>query len=428
VSALAPSKLDALIDRLQTLGLTSNEAKAYLAVMRLGNCRVIEIAREARLQRTEVYHIMPRLVSLGLVEETLDRPVRYQAASVRTGLSALSNVVLMKYKGIADGIEDLTAQLETMRNKLEGRAEGQVRIITGAENIRRDFREALDSAQSEIWTMTRAGSSLHRSDIKYALEAIPKRHLKARSILDINEGNINAARRLATAIEVRHFSPVVIHVYGADMRYVAVGLGTPVAGDESKASELVTTYPEYVKLLREFYETTWKQATPLNARIAKLQGHVYGEGLARIIWGREAIHKETSDWHLRAKKRITEITTLNGPARLCARFEKELLEARARKLEWRILCHSTAGNEASIKKLSEMANVRLVDRPFGVGFVLLDDSEAMIHYIEPDSADLSDSPNDLALVTTEYSIAQPLFHMVDSIWKRAKPLKKTRVQ
>ena len=51
---------------------------------------------------------------------------------------------------------------------------------------------------------------------------------------------------------------------------------------------------------------------------------------------------------------------------------------------------------------------------------------AMIHYIDPDSADLTDSPNDLALVTTDRSIARNFFHMVDSIWKRAKSLKRKR--
>jgi hypothetical protein len=122
----------------------------------------------------------------------------------------------------------------------------------GADNIRRDFREALSSAQSEVWTMNRKGSVLRKGDLKYALETIPKKHLKARSVLEVDESTMNVARRLSTAIEVRHYSPVVIHVYGVDNKYVAVGLETPSAGDEEKASELVTTYPDYVKLLREF--------------------------------------------------------------------------------------------------------------------------------------------------------------------------------
>jgi sugar-specific transcriptional regulator TrmB len=423
---LISPRIDALIDKLQTLGLTANEAKAYLAAIRLGQCRVIEIAREARIQRPEVYHIMPRLVSLGLVEKTLDRPVRFRATGIRTGISALSNTVLIKYRGIADGIEELTAQLEAIRKKAVERGQGQVRLVTGSGNIRTDFREALDLTQTEVWTMSRSGSTMSRSEIKYALDTISKKHLKARSILDVGENGIGLGRRLASAGEVRHYSPIPIHVYGIDNKYVAVGLETTAGGVEARPSELVTTYPEYVKLLREFFEVTWKQSTPLNARIAQLRGHGHGEGQTRMIWGREAIFKETSNWHLRAKKRITETTTPNGPVRLCAKFENELLEARAKKIEWRVLCHMTAENEASIRKLDEMANVRLVNRPFGVGFVLLDDTEAMIHYIEPDSADLIDSPNDFALLTTDHSTVQNFLHMLDSIWKTAKPIKRKK--
>jgi sugar-specific transcriptional regulator TrmB len=426
---LVQPKLDGLINRLQTLGLTAIEAKTYLAVMRLGTCRVIEIARDAQLQRSQVYQVMSRLLSLGLVEETLDRPVRFRATGVRTGISALSSIVLTKYKGIADGIEELTAQLETLAKKTEDRSERQVRVVVGADEIRREFREALATAESEVWTMNRRASVVRKGDVKYALETISKKHLRARSILEVEETNINSARRLSTAIQVRHYTPIMIHVYGVDDKYVAVGLETPIAGDEAKASELVTTYPAYVKLLRQFYETTWKQATPLDARIASLHGRAYGEGHTRIIFGREAIFRETADWHLRARKRLTEIATHNGPTRLCARFEKELLVAREKEVHWRILCHSDADNEASVKKLSELADVRLVDRPFGVGFVILDDSEAMIHYIDPDSPDLSDSPTDLALVTTDQSIARSFYRMVDSIWRSAKPLKvKKRVK
>ncbi len=202
-----------------------------------------------------------------------------------------------------------------------------------------------------------------------------------------------------------------------------MGLATAANSDPENISELVTDYPDYVKTMRGFFESTWKQATPLKARIAMLQGHDFHQEQTRIIWGREAIFKETSDWHLRAKRGISEITTQNGLCRLWAKFEKQNSEARAMKLKWRLVCNVTSENKAAIRKLSAIADVRLVERPDGVGIVVLDDSEAMIHYIDPDSTDLKDSPNDLALVTSDHSIAKNLFRVVDSVWRRAKPLK-----
>ena len=51
-----------------------------------------------------------------------------------------------------------------------------------------------------------------------------------------------------------------------------------------------------------------------------------------------------------------------------------------------------------------------------------DDSEAIIHYIDPDSAELADSPADIALHITDRSVAQNLLRMLDSMWKHAQPI------
>jgi len=56
------------IEKLQRLGLTENEAKTYLAVVRFASCKVAEIQHMTGLHRPEIYRIMPRLVSLKLVE------------------------------------------------------------------------------------------------------------------------------------------------------------------------------------------------------------------------------------------------------------------------------------------------------------------------------------------------------------------------
>ena len=72
---MSPTKLS-MVEELEELGLTTHEAQAYLAAVKLGLSTAVQIAREADLQRTEIYHRMSRLASLGLVDETLDKPAR----------------------------------------------------------------------------------------------------------------------------------------------------------------------------------------------------------------------------------------------------------------------------------------------------------------------------------------------------------------
>jgi hypothetical protein len=83
-------------------------------------------------------------------------------------------------------IDGLVAELEAIQKNSEERIEGQVRIVVGVENMRRNFRETLDSARNKVWEIGTKHSPARRSDIAYAPEIISKKHLKARTILDIH--------------------------------------------------------------------------------------------------------------------------------------------------------------------------------------------------------------------------------------------------
>jgi sugar-specific transcriptional regulator TrmB len=414
-----------LIERLQALGLTPNESKVYLSILRLGFSGVTAVADAAKLHRPEVYRVIPRLMEMGLVEERLDRPQRYRVKDVKDAVTNLVEAAITRYKGIVGERQVLVAQLETIQGKLGTEEGDQIRYVAGADNIRRQFRDVLNGAQHEVWIISREMSGT-RSNVNYLLEKIASKNLKARIVVNVEEENINHARRLASAAEVRHFHPLFGHLYGVDQSLVAVGLepGGQIAPD--KYSQLVTTNSNHVKALREFFEFRWESAVPLASRIAALQSKEGPAEQTRIIWGREAIHNETSGWHLRAKRGIIEITTQNGPVRLWGRFQKAFTEAQERNVRWRLICHVSPENREAVQKLSTVADVRLVERPFGIGIVVLDNTEAMIHYIDPDSADLKDSQTDLALVTADPAVALNTYRMLNSIWKLAKPLKTRR--
>jgi hypothetical protein len=125
---------------------------------------------------------------------------------------------------------------------------------------------------------------------------------------------------------------------------------------------------------------------------------------------------------------ISEITTQNGPCRILTEFEKEIIEARARNLTCRLICNMTPQNESAIRRLSDIAEVRLVDRPHPLGIAVRDNLEAMIHFVDPDSADVSNSPHDVALVTSDRAVASNLARMVDWVWKHAKPIRRGRTK
>ncbi len=79
---------DILID----FGLTRNQAKVYIAVVRLGIASVGDVSKVSKVRREDVYRILPKLEKLGLVEKLLGTPTRLRAAPVEEALPLLIKI------------------------------------------------------------------------------------------------------------------------------------------------------------------------------------------------------------------------------------------------------------------------------------------------------------------------------------------------
>ncbi|MGF3522092.1 MAG: TrmB family transcriptional regulator [Candidatus Bathyarchaeia archaeon] len=76
-------------EMLSSFGLTRKQAKVYLSLVSLGTATVSEIYNHSKIRREEVYRILPKLEKMGLIEKTLNTPVRLRATSVENALSIL---------------------------------------------------------------------------------------------------------------------------------------------------------------------------------------------------------------------------------------------------------------------------------------------------------------------------------------------------
>ena len=77
------------VEVLTDLGLTSTQARVYLALCKFGMLDTKQIAKCALISRQDVYRILQSLEKLGLVEKTISRPVRYKAVPADKGLPPL---------------------------------------------------------------------------------------------------------------------------------------------------------------------------------------------------------------------------------------------------------------------------------------------------------------------------------------------------
>ena len=68
-----------VIEKLVSLGLTSYEAKAYLALIRRDSFTAAQVARQSGLPRQRIYDVLGGLVEKGLAVDAAGNVVKYAA-------------------------------------------------------------------------------------------------------------------------------------------------------------------------------------------------------------------------------------------------------------------------------------------------------------------------------------------------------------
>ena len=76
-------------DLLLGLGLSLNQARVYLAILKLEKTTVGQVAKFSKVRREEVYRILPALEKKGLVERLLGKPTEVRATVISDALAFL---------------------------------------------------------------------------------------------------------------------------------------------------------------------------------------------------------------------------------------------------------------------------------------------------------------------------------------------------
>src|SRR4030042_3905546 len=76
-------------DLLLGLGLSLNQARVYLAILKLEKSTVGQVAKFSKVRREDVYRILPTLEKMGLIERLLGKPTEVRATLISDSLTSL---------------------------------------------------------------------------------------------------------------------------------------------------------------------------------------------------------------------------------------------------------------------------------------------------------------------------------------------------
>jgi sugar-specific transcriptional regulator TrmB len=241
---------------LKQLNLTENEIAVYLALLELGESKIIPITKKVALPRTTVYHILEKLRDKKLIEiiQTTTRRI-YAPYPPRNILTLLKH----KRAKIDEEIDTLERSLPELNRLYEiSPFQPKVRFFPGKE-IRQIYDEILEAGVDESWYVGETNKIVKALGEKYLQRWIKRRvkmGIRSKSIRvgkeesqePIFSGKKEFLREIKYAPE-DFKCPTHILIYGDNVAIITTG---------EENFGVVITSREFAESMRNWFKQLWK--------------------------------------------------------------------------------------------------------------------------------------------------------------------------
>ncbi len=251
-------------DELKTLcdlGLTLQQARVYLAFVRIGIASVQEASAVANIDRSECYRVSCQLIEKGLITKVLTSPIKYEAIM----FDAVIRNLLLKRKNEVSLLEKKTENmLKKMKTKdkpvIINEANNGIYVVqmspAAVEQVNHYLAsvvESFDAVMDVQWFESNQNVT-YEGDIR-ALQ----RGVKYRMLISDANGTF----------DIKRF-PKYLEEIGFDLRLTTESIATPlsvldkkaacifISGENVlKASCLFTKNERMIKIVQHYFDTLW---------------------------------------------------------------------------------------------------------------------------------------------------------------------------
>lgn len=133
------------IESLERLGLTSYEAKVFIALQKLGGGTARDVHQITDVPRSQVYSVADALADRGLVEVQQSNPIQYRPVGIEEAQETLRSRFEREQKQAFDYVEQVQSQHDDGQEEKEA-----IWTLRGRERIHARAQEVLDGANSRI--------------------------------------------------------------------------------------------------------------------------------------------------------------------------------------------------------------------------------------------------------------------------------------
>lgn len=250
-----------LIDRLARLGLTTYEARAYVALVRRDSFTAAQVARQSGLPRQRIYDVLGSLVEKGLASTRPGTVVKYAAIAPEL---AIERLVASRRLAMADLEQDAAALVAALAPEF---AAGQshsdpleyIEVLRDRGAINERFAELQAGVKREILVFTKPPYATPPQENVEGIE-VTRSHV-ARSVYEFSvfddaDTTEGVRRFIEAGEEARFVEQVPLKLVIIDEAIVMFGMQDPVGG-RSELTIMVVEHPALASTLKLAFGSVW---------------------------------------------------------------------------------------------------------------------------------------------------------------------------
>ena len=233
------------IERLQKIGLNTNEVKIYLALLKLGSAHAGRISKEAQINRTTTYDSLERLIEKGLVTYVI-------SANRKVFRPVAPQVLLDQIKEKEKIVEETLPELNQLFKQAKEKEESN--IYKGRKGIKSVLNDILNYKEYIAFGSSGRFLEIMKHDFVIFQKEKEKKKINAKVILSESSKNteqVKLAYSKFRYIPDEFTAPTTTFVYG-NKTAIIIWSEIPIA--------TLIISKEVAESYRKYFELLWKNA------------------------------------------------------------------------------------------------------------------------------------------------------------------------
>jgi sugar-specific transcriptional regulator TrmB len=262
------------IRELTALGLTTYEAKAYVALLGRDSFTAAQVARQGELPRQRIYDVLSSLVEKGLASSRPGSVVKYAAVAPELAIERLVVAHRHNLESLERSAADVVAELAPAYASGQGNTDPleYIEVLRDAGAINERFAELQSAVKREILVFTKPPYATPPQENVEGLE-VTRTH-RARSVYEMSAFDDPAViagieRFVEAGEEARFVDDLPLKLVIIDETIVMFGMQDPV-GSGRDLTIMVVEHPSLASVLKTSFEATWARGLTLTQAEASI--------------------------------------------------------------------------------------------------------------------------------------------------------------